>query len=143
MPRFKFNGLALLAVIFSLLVAGCSADATPTPLPTPTSTPSTPPHGPGTECAPTDTNVFLTGNNFTADLPIATTVALTGFQPGEMIEVLVIASDGSQIPSETTTANDGCMAAVDIRHDGLPKGMYLIGAEGDGGGKASAALYVK
>ena len=82
-------------------------------------------------------------NTFSADLPIATTATLTGFVPGESVEVVLHASDGSTMALGTVTADDGTMGAVDVRHDGMAVGTYAILATGDGGGKDSAALYVK
>ncbi len=87
--------------------------------------------------------VHLLRNNFSADLPISTIAVLTGFEPGESIEVTLIASDGSTSPLGSATANGDGIADVDIRHDGLAAGAYLIEALGDGGGKASHALFIK
>ena len=82
-------------------------------------------------------------NTFSADLPIATTVSLTGFLEGESVEVVLMASDGTSLVLGTATADAGTMGDVDLRHDGLAAGSYAILATGDGGGKASTRLYVK
>ena len=124
MHRFRFNGvLALLVLAASMLAAGCRADATPTLLPTP--------------------DVDLERNNFSADLPISTTAYLYGFLEGEQIEVKLWAADGSRTFLSTTSANEGGLGSVDIRHDGLPEDYYSVVGVGDQGNKASAPLFVK
>jgi hypothetical protein len=85
----------------------------------------------------------LERNTFSADLPIATTVTLTGFLEGESVDVVLMASDGTSVALGTATADAGTMGSVDLRHDGLGAGTYAVLATGDGGGKASVALYVK
>jgi hypothetical protein len=82
-------------------------------------------------------------NTFSADLPVSTAAALTGFEPDESISVTLMAEDGSSTSLVSATANAGGMGSVDVRHDGLAAGMYSIEAVGDAGGKASAALFVK
>ena len=88
--------------------------------------------------------IHLLRNTFSADLPIATTVMLTGFLEGESVEVVLEASDGSSMGLGTVTARgrDG-LASVDFRHDGLAAGIYAVLAIGDGGSKASYPLFVK
>lgn len=82
-------------------------------------------------------------NNFAADLPVSTTAVLTGFEPDESIDVTLMAGDGSSTSLGSATANAGGIGEVDVRHDGLAAGTYSVEAVGDGGGKASAALFVK
>ena len=124
MRRFSLDSvLVLLAVAASLMVAGCSADSTPTLLPTP--------------------DVDLERNIFSADLPISTTAYLYGFLEGEQIEVKLWAADGSRTFLGTTSANEGGLGSVDIRHDGLPGNYYSVAAVGDQGSKASTAFIVK
>ena len=137
MRCFRLNSLlVLLALAAGLLAPACSADPTPTPLPTPIPSPS-----------PTSSlhaDVHLERNFFSADLPVSTTVFLSGFLEGESVEVALKASDGSTSELGTVTAQgrDG-LASVDVRHDGLAAGTYVIHAIGDGGSKASFALHVK
>lgn len=85
----------------------------------------------------------LVRNTFSADLPVSTTAALTGFEPDESVAVTLMAGDGSSTSLGSATADAGGMGSVDVRHDGLAAGMYSIEAVGDGGGKASTALFVK
>ncbi|MYF64861.1 MAG: hypothetical protein F4185_02585 [Chloroflexi bacterium] len=68
---------------------------------------------------------------------------LTGFDGGESIEVTLVAEDDSSTSLGSATASAGGIASVDVRHDGLGAGVYAVEAVGDGGGKASAALFVK
>lgn len=98
---------------------------------------------PGVDGDSSTAGVELVRNNFAADLPVSTTAALTGFEEGEQVAVELLAGDGSSTSLGSATANAGGMASVDVRHDGLAAGMYSIEAVGDGGGKASAALFVK
>ena len=98
---------------------------------------------PGVDGDSSTAGVALVRNNFAADLPVSTTAALTGFEEGEQVAVELIAEDGSSTSLGSATANAGGMASVDVRHDGLAAGMYSIEAVGDGGGKASTALFVK
>ncbi len=98
---------------------------------------------PGVDGDSSTAGVELMRNNFSADLPVSTTAVLTGFEPGESIAVTLMAGDGSSTSLGTATANDGGIADVDVRHDGLAAGTYAVEAAGDGGGKASAAIFVK
>ena len=98
---------------------------------------------PGVDGDSSTAGVMLVRNNFAADLPVSTTAALTGFEEGEQIAVELIAEDGSSTSLGSATANAGGMGSADVRHDGLAAGMYSIEAVGDGGGKASTALFVK
>lgn len=81
--------------------------------------------------------------NFSADLPIADMVYLSGFLAGESVDVSLVASDGTTASLGTATADDGGMGAVELRHAGLGQGQYSVVAVGDGGGKASASFIVK
>ena len=140
------NMLLLLALSASLLVAGCGADAAPTPTPAPHPTP-TPCLCSSHHCYSEDvdpcTRVDLERNHFAVDLPISTTAVLAFFEPGELIEVTLTASDGSALVMGIATANEGWMAAVDIEHDGLPEGVYVIEAASETGGRATTPLFVK
>ncbi len=98
---------------------------------------------PGVDGDSSTAGVTLVRNTFSADLPVSTTAALTGFEPDESIAVTLMAGDGSSTSLGSATADAGGMGSVDVRHDGLAAGMYSIEAVGDGGGKASTALFVK
>ena len=62
---------------------------------------------------------------------------------GEKIAITLMAEDGSEASMGTATANAGGLASVDIRHDGLPAGLYAVVARTEGGAKASTAFFVK
>ena len=98
---------------------------------------------PGVDGDSSTAGVTLVRNNFAANLPVSTTAALTGFEPDESVSVTLMAGDGTSTTMGSATADAGGMASVDIRHDGLAAGMYSVEAVGDGGGKASDALFVK
>lgn len=146
MRRFSlYRVLMLPALATSLLVNACIADAMPTPFPTPmplvTPTPQSSTRGEVIPM-PDPPKIYLVYNLFVPGQRINTAAELTRFLPGEKIDVTLKASDGSQAPLGTATADDGGMASVDIRHDGLSEGKYAVTATGDGGSEADAALLV-
>ena len=146
MRRFSlYRVLMLPTLATSLLVNACIADAMPTPFPTamPPATP-TPQSSTRGEVIPIPDppKIYLVYNLFVPGQRINTAAELTRFLPGEKIDVTLKAGDGSQAPLGTATADDGGMASVDIRHDGLSEGKYAVTATGDGGSEADAALLV-
>ena len=140
MRRYRINSILVLpTLILSLLLAGCGEDGgggTPTPSSRGINGHDHPP-------SMYVESIDLFRDSFSADLPISTTAVLTGFEPGELIEVTLTASDGSALVIGIATANEGWMAAVDIEHDGLPEGVYVIEAASETGGRATTPLFVK
>ena len=146
MRRFSlYRVLMLPTLATSLLVNACIGGAMPTPFPTvmPPATPTPQSSTRGDVIPiPDPPKIYLVYNLFVPGQRINTAAELTRFLPGEKIDVTLKASDGSQAPLGTATADDGGMASVDIRHDSLPEGKYAVTATGDGGSEADAALLV-
>ncbi len=149
MRRSRLIGvLVLLATAASLLAAACSTDATSTPV----YAPAPPPRSTIISSTPDVSPILrsrggqaltLIHEEFAADSPISTTAALTGFLPGERIEVTLSASDGSSVSLGIATANVVGLASLDFRVDGLSADTYALMAIGDEGNKASGALFIK
>ena len=71
------------------------------------------------------------------------TVYGTGWGDGEVVEVNVVAGDGSSVALGSETANAGGAFTIDASGTGLPVGGYSVVATGDQGGLASGLLLIK
>ena len=111
--------------------------------------PSGPPGNPGVrgpsgaDGESTTAGVSLSSQGVSAGGAVDVAAYLTGFASGESITVTLMFPDGSSSAVGTATAGSSGIASVSVTSSGLDAGVYGVVAEGNLGGKASAALVSK